>query len=288
MSNIELLAKLEETAYRLKTLSGDIPSMIELSKSLMECAKFLGLQMTEFHNCDELLIYILSKICDSECAYPNQNHPFWKFRLNDERCYGEFDTSKRSDKEFVEFKDSYLENLRTEIDAQFKSFEDQCPIAELESLKKQFDEFFQKYNEITQHHNCSLSSLGSDNEVLVSLREIHDFFCNFDSIFSQYQEKIILLKDAVFNWGNEKENTMEFTFDSFIDSGLEQDEKFESTVFGNEHEYGDLFKLQKVQRTMAGKLFGKFFVNNQAIYLNFLEDYDDFKKDKAEILGWIS
>lgn len=106
------LANAEELAKRLKTLSGDIPSMIEYLKSLKECAKLLGLQISEFYNNHELFIYILSTICDDECPYPNQDHHFWQFRLTDERSYGDFDISTRFTKEFVNFKKSYLKNLQ--------------------------------------------------------------------------------------------------------------------------------------------------------------------------------
>ena len=283
------LARTEELAERLKTLSEDIPSIIEYLKSLKECAKLLGLQISEFYDIHELFILKLSKICDDKCPYPDQDDPFWQFLLTIDRCYGEFDYSQISSDEFVEFKRAYLENLQIEIDARLKSFEDQCPIAELEKLKQQFDEVFQKYNEITQHRrNHSLSSVESDDKGFnKSLREIHDFFLNFDSKFSECQEKIDVLKEAVFDWGHTEETEMEFWFESFIESLVENDSDVEIAVYDNKFEYGWLFQHQRVQRTFARKLFGKFFVDSPSTNLYFLEDYNEsvFEEELNEIRG---
>ena len=287
MSIIINLAKLAELAERVKEHVRNIPEMIEYLKSLMECTKLLGLQILEFYDNRELFIYILSKICDRKCPYPSQDHPFWRFRHRNESYYGEFDYSQIFSDEFVKFKDTYSKNLRTKIDTRLKSFEDQCPIAELEKLKQQFDEVFQKYNEITQHRrNCPFSSVESDDEGLVSsLREINDFFCNFDSKFSECQEKIHLLKEAVFDWGCRKENKMESFFESFIELSVENGSDVEFAVYDNEFEYGWLFKLQRVQRTFARELFGSFFVDSMSTNINFLEDYKDFENDLKEIRG---
>jgi hypothetical protein len=284
------LARTEQLAKSLKTLSGDIPSTIEYLKSLKECAKLLGLQISAFYDNQELFIYILSKICDDKCPYPDQDDPFWQFRLtDDDRCYGKFDYSQIFSDEFVEFKRAYLENLQIEIDARLKSFEDQCPIAELEKLKNQFDDFFQKYNEITQHlRNHSLSSVESDDEGLNnSLREINDFFCNFDSKFSECQEKIDVLKEAVFDWGHKEETEMESLFESFIESLVENDSDVKFAVYENEFEYGWLFKLQRVQRMLARIVFGSFFVDSPSTNLNFLDDYNEsvFEEELNEIRG---
>ena len=297
MSNIDLAEQAEqaEQAERVKDQVHNIPEILQHLKSLMKWAKLLGIQIMEFHYCNELFIQKFLLICERECKYPSQDHPFWKFLLTDDRCYGEFDYSQISSDEFVEFKRAYLENLQIEIDARLKSFEDQCPIAELEKLKQQFDEVFQKYNEITQRHNSveSLSSLGSDHPDFCDLKEILDLFSKFESKFSECQEKIDVLEANMVEWGSEKEPEMEDIFNSFVESITENDGEgcwtdLDVIIFDN-IEYRDLFTLQRVQRMISLELFGGLFVDKTYINRDFLEeDYtdDDFQREMREIAGY--
>ena len=273
------LANLKEQAERLKTLSEDIPSMIKDQRLLMKWAKILSLQTIEFYSIHDLFCEIFLRDCRHD---PNQSHPFWQFCLNDKMNYGEFDTSTIFTKEFLQFKDSCLKNLQKEIDEKLKSFEEQCPITELDSLNKQFDDFFQKYNEIIQHRSIHpLSSVESNDEGFdSSLREIRDFFCNFDSKVSKCQEKMDVLEANMVEWGYENEIKMEDIFNSFVELITRNDGEgcctnLDVGIYEN-IEFRQLFQLQRVQRMNALILFDGLFVNDAYINRNFLEeDYTD-------------
>ena len=290
MSKIDL-KKLAEQAERVKEPVRNIPEMIEHLKSLMKWAKLLGLQIMEFYSIDDFFCEIFLPDCRRD---PNQSHHFWKFLNTDESHYGDIIPNQINSDEFVEFKRAYLENLQIEIDARLKSFEDQCQIAELEKLKQQFDEVFQKYNEITQSHNSveSLSSLGSDHPDFCDLKEILDFFSKFESKFSECQKKIDVLRADMIAWGYEKEPEMEDIFNSFVESITKNDGEgcwtdLDVIIFDN-IEFHSLFKLQRVQRTMALELFRGLFVDKAYINRDFLNDYtkEKFQIDMQEIGGW--
>ena len=291
MSNIDL-KKLAELAELVKDQVRNILEILQHLKSLMKWAKLLGLQIMEFHYCNELFIQKFLLICERECKYPSQDHPFWKFLLTEDRYYGDFDYSQISRDEFVEFKRAYLDNLQNEIDARLKSFEEKCPIAELVLLKNQFDDSFQKYNEITQRHNSveSLSSLGSDHPDFCDLKEILDLFSKFESKFSECQEKIDVLEDNMVEWGYENEIKMEDIFNSFVELITRNDGEgcctnLDVGIYEN-IEFRQLFQFQRVQRMNALILFNGLFVNDAYINRNFLEeDYgdDEFQREMLEI-----
>jgi hypothetical protein len=289
MSIIINLAKLEETATHLKKLSDNIPSMISDIQLLMKWAKILSLQTIEFYSIHDLFCEIFLRDCRRD---PNKSHPFWKFLHTDQFHNGEFDNSNIFDEEFLQFKDSYLKNLQKEIDEKLKSFEEQCPIAELKSLNNQFDGFFQKYNEITLHRRIHpLSSVESNDEGFdSSLREIHDFFCNFESKVSKCQEKMDVLEANMVEWGYENDTKMEDIFNSFVKLITRNDGEgcwtdLDVGIYEN-IEFRHLFQLQRVQRMNALILFDGLFVNDAYINRNFLEeDYtdDEFQREMLEI-----